>query len=466
MATFSSIIQNYYKQDKIFLLDKNNSFEFMTYAHNNKYITDINATFYYLYITQHIANKDNYNIIEIIKNKFKYLDNVLRNIFLPSLQKDEYLTIFTKLQRIYYGFARFAHIYKIKKATVQISADLCMNELNPKRSNIFTLYQNKFIYYFTASDLINMLNRNLSNTSSFSPDVIISKNPYNNIPFSDTVLYNIYFFLRGSMYVMPELLHGFFLSNFDMIKFRDNYETTIINIYIKNFIYNSHYDTLYPIFESMFSTYRHITKKIQIDEEFPKDRLINIMRPYLHLYYINLHTTDGTYKQCNAEYLLRKKLRLFVHFNPKFGRRYIKIHKIFFRKTKTEVKFDDKHINFYKKNSTIIHSYDFEDDENNSVIYSHDVYFNFMEQNQTPVLLSDEEDGEEEYAEANETTDDDSEDTDDAEVDDAEVDAAEVDDAEVDDAEVDDENNMDVVENMDVVLHDEEDETKEDDSIS
>ena len=102
MATFSSIIQNYYKQDKIFLLDKNNSFEFMTYAHNNKYITDINATFYYLYITQHIANKDNYNIIEIIKNKFKYLDNVLRNIFLPSLQKDEYLTIFTKLQKIIY----------------------------------------------------------------------------------------------------------------------------------------------------------------------------------------------------------------------------------------------------------------------------------------------------------------------------------------------------------------------------
>jgi hypothetical protein len=270
------------------------------------------------------------------------------NIFLSEIQKIQFLEKLSKMQRTYYGFAKLAHIYRLKKSKVQINTDLCLNELNPRASNVFILYQNNSKYYFTALDLINMFNRNLSNCFDFSPDPILIKNPYNNINFSHAELYNSYFFIRWSGYVIPELLQGYFMSNFHMRTFRNNYEFNIINIHIKNFIYNSHHDVLYPIFQEMFTEFSDITKRLKIHESFPKDKLMNIMKPYMHLYYIWNYATNGTYKQCNAEYLLKKKLRLFVRFNPMFGRKYYKSNRILFNEIKFETLFNDTHINFYK----------------------------------------------------------------------------------------------------------------------
>jgi hypothetical protein len=133
-----------------------------------------------------------------------------------------------------------------------------------------------------------------------------------------------------------------------MRTFRNNYEFNIINIHIKNFIYNSHHDVLYPIFQEMFTEFSDITKRLKIHENFPKDKLMNIMKPYMHLYYIWNYATNGTYKQCNAEYLLKKKLRLFVRFNPMFGRKYYKSIRLLFNEVKFETLFNDTHINFYK----------------------------------------------------------------------------------------------------------------------
>jgi hypothetical protein len=97
----------------------------------------------------------------------------------------------------------------------------------------------------------------------------------------------------------------------------------------------------------MWDAYYRITRKILIDEEFPRDKLINIMKPYLHLYYTSLYATNGTYKQCNAEYTLRRKLMRFRNFNPLFGRKYVRFNKDILGKRHRRVEFDLKHINFY-----------------------------------------------------------------------------------------------------------------------
>jgi hypothetical protein len=98
----------------------------------------------------------------------------------------------------------------------------------------------------------------------------------------------------------------------------------------------------------MWNTYHRITRKIIIDDEFPRDKLINIMKPYLHLYYTSLYATNGTYKQCNAEYTLKRKLMRFRNYNPLFGRKYIRFNKDILGKRHRRVEFDFKHINFYK----------------------------------------------------------------------------------------------------------------------
>ena len=349
MNSFQAIIQKYYGQDKIFILNESNKFEYLQYVYKNKYNMQSTVAFHiYFYIMQPFSdNPEDYAFNRV--SKFTELNKFLTNIFVTDDMKDELLNEFSKLQKTYYGFSQLAHIYKFKKAKVQVSSDLCMNELNPKKSNVFTLLQNNFKYYFSAQDLINIFKRNLCNCLDFVPEPLVSKNPYNNLVFSDADLYNIYFFLRWSGYVVPELFHGYFMSGFNMTNFKYDYEFGIVNLNIKNYIYNSHHDVLYPIFEEMWASYRHITKKIVIDELFPKDKLMNIMKPYLHLYYTSLYATNGTYKQCNADYVLRRKLMRFRNFNPQFGRRYVRLKRNIFGKRIVTDEFELKHINFYKR---------------------------------------------------------------------------------------------------------------------
>lgn len=365
MNTFQTIIQKYYGQDKVFSLTKNdgaNSLEFLQYIYANKYNNKTKAAgFFYHYILQILVDADD-DDYEFIYKKFNELKKLVISPFMSETIANALLDDFSGFQRIYKGFARLAHIYKFKKAKVQINTDLCMNELNPKKSNVFVLFQNNLKYYFSARDLMNIINRNLSHCIGFVPDMIVSKNPYNNVVLNETCLYNIYFFLRWNAYIIPELFHGFFLSNFVATTFHYNYECKIINEHIKNFIYNSHHDTLYPIFNDMWDAYYRITKKIVIDEEFPRDKLINIMKPYLHLYYTSLYATNGTYKQCNAEYTLRRKLMRFRNFNPLFGRKYVRFNKDIFGKRDKRVEFDLKHINFY--NSSFENNNQFREVEN------------------------------------------------------------------------------------------------------
>lgn len=428
MNAIRIIIQKFFKQDKIFIIDKNNLHEFCHYVYSNNYRYNmINGLFYHYFFSLH-EDESILDMHENIRKKFNCVDTITTNIFITESQKNEVLEKFARMQKVYYGFVKLAHIYKFKKAKVQVTTDLCMNDLNPKSSNVFILQQNNSKYYFSIKDLINMFNRNLSNCIDFAPEPIITKNPYNNLMLSNTELYNIYFFMRWNNCVVPELFQAYFISNFNMKTFRYNYEFNIINTYIKNYIYNAHHDTLYPIFKSMFFECKCITKKLRIDDEFPKDKLMNIMKPYLHLYYTWIHATNGTYKQCNAEYTLKRKLRLFINFNPKFGRKMYNVKRTIFNKRKIEHYFDDKHMNFYKEydesliNKPVLpramrlYVYEDEDDlEGENIVYNGripSVFYNYQNQpgqqpdetssEVTPVLESDDN--------ANEEDDDDAED--------------------------------------------------------
>ena len=92
------------------------------------------------------------------------------------------------------------------------------------------------------------------------------------------------------------------------------------------------------------------TKKILINDEFPKKRLIKIMKPYLMLHLQSYYSFVHIIKN-NAIVLLNSKLKKFQKFNPKFGR---KIYKLGFKnypnfKKKSYIKsieFLDNHIAF------------------------------------------------------------------------------------------------------------------------
>ena len=64
-----------------------------------------------------------------------------------------------------------------------------------------------------------IINNALSNSPDFFSVPLVIKNPYNNVPFNKSTLYNIYFNIMSKTYIVSELIHKFFLTNFDINKF-------------------------------------------------------------------------------------------------------------------------------------------------------------------------------------------------------------------------------------------------------
>jgi hypothetical protein len=120
---------------------------------------------------------------------------------------------------------------------------------------------------------------------------------------------------------------------------------------LDNFIKNSTEDLLIEEIKKMINLFnKKTTKKILINDEFPKKRLIKIMKPYLMLYLQSYYSFIPIVKN-NAIVLLNSKLKKFQKFNPKFGRKIYKLgfkcYANFKRKSYLKsVEFLDNHIAF------------------------------------------------------------------------------------------------------------------------
>lgn len=281
----------------------------------------------------------------IIRSKMQDLYNTLnKRFFMNDILYDCLLDEICNIQKTYNAFSKLLSIYKFKKAKTVITVDLYMTEINPQMANVFVVYQNDVKYYFTIRDLINIINKNLSNNDFFFPNPLRIKNPYNNIVFTDCILYNIYFAIKESNYMMPELFQGFFKCNFLLRLFGIMYENNIRNISIRNYTYNSHFDILYPHVITMCEYYNRTLYK-NIHDDFPKEKLVKIMRPYLYLFFLVNYGLEFTLNVDYSDHVLKYKLSMFVRYNKAFGRKFIK-NKMVFGKKQVEVSFNDNHLNF------------------------------------------------------------------------------------------------------------------------
>jgi hypothetical protein len=300
------------------------------------------------------------NYMENIKPKYLFLNQILTNIFLNSKQREQLLSIFSQSQKTYFAFVRLAYIYKFKKSHIVVEHDLTLNPLNISNKHCFCLLQNNSRYLFHVNDLINITNTALSNSPSFFADPLVLKNPYNNVPFNKSTLYNIYFFICNNTDVFSELLHLFFISNFNISLFTDNYEHIIREYAVKYFVKNSSDTILQRYIFDMLDEYNSQYNimfpywSINIDIDFPKNKLVNIMRPYLLLYmrshYSIIHTVRAFSKS-----RLKQKLDSLHSYNPSFGRKKIIGSSSLLGTTKYV--FDDNHPKFIKTNRNFLNTH-------------------------------------------------------------------------------------------------------------
>jgi hypothetical protein len=286
----------------------------------------------------------NLNIENIYTSKFKCLQSMLSNIFLNDSTKEEIMSTLCNIQRFIHAIFRLKRIWKLKKANTYNTEDLYMNPIHMGQKNTITLLQNNTKYIFQIRELIGSINNALSNCCHFFIEPLICKNPYTNIPFDKASLYNIYFAVRASTFIMPPLLHQYFLADFHLSDFAITNQHSMNQEYLRTYVNNNCVQDVVDIVKDMFDDHKMIMK---INKGFPKDQLFSIMKPYLHLYFISNYSLNEFKKRLHFK-ILHRKLHEFVRFNPTFGRKKVRLTQVnpFSKSKKIEYYFDENHIEF------------------------------------------------------------------------------------------------------------------------
>jgi len=96
----------------------------------------------------------------------------------------------------------------------------------------------------------------------------------------------------------------------------------IRDIAIKKFVTNSPTNVLYEEILDMINEYFYDPQEdkcIEIDKEFPKQHLIQIMRPYLYVFLMGEYHIHGSEKRTQSKRVFRRAKQIFMNYNPRFG---------------------------------------------------------------------------------------------------------------------------------------------------
>jgi hypothetical protein len=311
------------------------------------------------YITSHDeyeSKYDNLYTYYVAKTKLSSLHQIIENPFLPTHFKDTFLQRFSKAQAHYAALSRFASLCKLKMAKIVCNTDMYMNTLSTKDPRVYQVLHYNTKYVFTMSDLMHMINSALTHLSYFYIEILPIKNPYNNKEFTYTELIQIYFFMKKHGFKVSHLFTLFYEANMDASVFEYDNESYIKTVAIKNYAFNSSYENLYEDIEPMLLVNYTYTKRLSIHPDFPRNKLVDIFRPYLHLFYLYKYFIHGSTKSFESKRILMDKLKRFVKYNMQFGRKYItrknKEKPVFLfaqaKDNESHVFFNTKHVPFHE----------------------------------------------------------------------------------------------------------------------
>jgi hypothetical protein len=299
------------------------------------------------------------------KHKFDFYNKTNKNPFLNDITKQRFNEMFYTIQRTYYAFNRLKTVFLYKYAKSNANTDMELNDIVEGSKNVICIHHMNGKYLFKINDLLKIINNSLTNSHYFFSEPIAIKNPYNNLPFDKSNLYNIYFFIKFNTCYKADLFEKYFKVDFNLSEFYQQYEFLLREHIIKNYVNDSTQSHLRKHITNMINEFNkiHPTMKFKIDAEFPEDKLITIMKPYVTLYITSLYSLVAIIKS-NAFAKLKYKLIKFYKFNPTFGRKtavmnYSKIKSLSnvvldinaAKKMKPYIKkyvFNDKHEDYFK----------------------------------------------------------------------------------------------------------------------
>ena len=251
-------------------------------------------------------------------HKFRILSDIYHDPFITDNICRNILSILQKTQCTYHAFSRLARVYRHKHTPVQINTDLYMNDLVPTHKNTFVLLDHDKIYYFSMNDLAKIMLDSLTYSYLFFPEPKVCKNPYNNMPFTKSTLYNMYFQMKESFCVVPRLIQLFFEADFNVFLFKKLNESTLLEHIIREYVARTEPIRMRADILKMVT--EHDDKGILIIHPlFPSKSLFTGLKHIYILYLCRKYTADGKiYENYGHEIVYR--MDDFINKNPRFGR--------------------------------------------------------------------------------------------------------------------------------------------------
>ena len=195
----------------------------------------------------------------------------------------------------------------------------------PEPHKIVVFHEN-MKYVFKLTNLVSIINHSLSKCESFFVESEEIKNPYTNILFNQSILYNIYFAIKKTCINTPILFEMFFRCGFCIDKFKATYEPYILDEYIKGYINDLSKDKLHRLCYEILHKYKRVNRKMrefQFDRRYPKEKMIKNMKPIIQKYLFVKHSQNQGYR-FDCERSIIRHLCELISKDKEFGKPLIK----------------------------------------------------------------------------------------------------------------------------------------------
>lgn len=253
--------------------------------------------------------------------KFKvFNDMILNNLFLSGSKKDDFINIFTKVQKYYYIFKKIYYRYIFNKTPINtaIKYDLHFNELTIyKNKNKIKLIESNTINTFVVSDLLKIIAIGLINSDNIFSFPLAPKNPYTNIELSYHNLYNLYIHCREHNFIIPQAFLYYFYSDFNVETLKTNYEPYLREKALKNFHDGLTNASKLEYIRDILRKYKNIIP-LEIHRNFPSSTLIEKLE-HVIIYYLRIIYSLQPAIVLKNKCKLEKELHTFYKSNKYFG---------------------------------------------------------------------------------------------------------------------------------------------------
>lgn len=271
-----------------------NTQEIFTFILKNKYNKDedIKNTCFFL----KCFYKKGINLLKL------YEEKILNNTKVSEERRLKLEEMFIFVKKTINNLNTFVKKIKYDKLTVYpIDTDLYLNPLDEiGEDKRIKIVENKTIFHFRLSDLISSMYESITHNEGLFSEPCELRNPFTNIEIRKHNLYNIYFKMLETSYIIPPLITEYFMLGFDIDEFAVKNSCKLKDLTIQKYYLDLTTGEKFEECLNMFYEYKNYINgyTIRSNISFYRKRLVVLrLNQFIYNYILSSYTYNPDLKR-------------------------------------------------------------------------------------------------------------------------------------------------------------------------